>query len=343
MKPVLPGASTASVVLAIASRDGRHLLEGMLPSVAAQRFREFRVVVVDDGSTDGTVGWLAEHWPQVEVVALGRSVGVTAAFNVCITAASGTQFLALFNNDMELDPDCIGELVSALRRHPEAGFAAAKLVSFHDRRVLDGAGDVFDWNGTARRRGHGELDRGQYDAPGVVFGACGGAALYRRSALDAVGPFYEPFYAFLEDVDWSFRARLSGIGCRYVPSAVAYHMGSATLGAGMTDFTRYHLTRNAIWLVLRDYPRTALLRRLPRLARAQLGELLDAYHHRQLRTWLRAWRDALRAAPAVLRDRSAVQRRRSVELRALEAAVAEGHEAATEGSVAATARADGNR
>jgi GT2 family glycosyltransferase len=321
----LPAAEQASVVLAIATRDGRHLLEGMLPSVAAQRFRDFRVVVVDDGSRDGTPDWLAAHWPQVEVIALPRSVGVTAAFNVCIATAGGAELLALFNNDMELDPDCVGELVEALRRYPAAGFATAKLMNFHDRRMLDGAGDVFDWNGTAWRRAHGELDRGQYDAPEPIFGACGGAALYRRTALDAVGLFYEPFFAFLEDVDWSFRARLAGIGCRYVPTAVAFHMGSATLGAGMTDFTRYHLTRNAIWLVLRDYPLSAFARWLPRLMRGQIGAMRDARRHDQLRVWLRAWRDALRGAPAALRDRRAVQRCRRVGRAALEAAIAEGH------------------
>lgn len=325
MSAALPGDRNAAVVLAIASRDGRHLLAQMLPSVAAQSFRDFRVVVVDDASGDGTAQWLGAEWPQVQVVALERAGGVTAAFNVCIEAARDAQFLALFNNDMELHPDCVGELVGALGAHPEAGFATAKLVNFHDRALLDGAGDLFYWSGMAWRRGHGERDEGQYDEPGAVFGACGGAALYRCSALDAVGPFYEPFFAFLEDVDWSFRARLAGFTCRYVPSAVTYHMGSATLGAGMTDFTRYHLTRNAIWLVARDYPAAALWRKLPRLARGQAALFLDARRHGQLRVWARAWRDALRGLPGVLRDRRRVQARARVGLPELERAVAEGH------------------
>lgn len=311
-----------AMVLAIATRDGRHLLEQMLPSVAAQRFRDFRVVVVDDGSSDGTADWLVERWPEAELVALADNRGVTAAFNVCLRAIGEAEFLALFNNDMELDPGCLGELVAALRAHPEAGFAGAKLVNFHRRDMLDGAGDVFYWGGTGWRRGHGEYDRGQYDRPRAIFGACGGAALYRRTALDAVGPFYEPFFAFFEDVDWSFRAQLSGIGCRYVPTAVAYHMGSATLGAGMTDFTRYHLTRNAIWLVLRDYPAEALVRQLPRLLRVQLLGLRDARRHGQLGPWARGWRDALRGLPAALRDRREVQRRRRVSVRRLEQVIA---------------------
>jgi len=317
----LPRPEAPAVVLTIPSRDGRHLLEQMLPSLAAQRFREFRVVVVDDGSSDGTVEWMRERWPEADVVALDQGLGVTAVFNVCLRAVGDAEFLALFNNDMELDPDCLGELVAALREHPEAGFAGAKQLDFRDRDVLDGAGDVFWWGGSGWRRGHGEPDRAQYDEPRAIFGACGGAALYRRTALEAVGPFYEPFFAFYEDVDWSFRAQLAGFACRYVPTAVVYHMGSATLGAGMTDFTRYHLTRNAVWLVVRDYPAAALLRQLPRLAYAQAAGLRDAWRRGQLGPWARAWRDALRGLPAALRDRREVQRRRRVSLRRLDAVI----------------------
>ena len=90
---------------------------------------------------------------------------------------------------MELHPDCLGELLSALREHPEAGSAGAKLINYHDRAVLDGAGDVFGWAGSGWRRGHGERDDGRYDTPQPIFGACAGAALYRRAALEAVGGF----------------------------------------------------------------------------------------------------------------------------------------------------------
>ncbi|MGH3994108.1 MAG: glycosyltransferase, partial [Pseudonocardiaceae bacterium] len=169
--------------MAVLSYDGRHLLETMLPSLAAQEFRDYRVVVVDNGSSDGTAGWLAEHWPQVAVVALPDNVGVTPALNVCVREAR-TEFVGLFNNDLELHPAALGELVGALREHPQAASAGAKLVDFHDHAVLDGAGDTFAWAGTGDRRGHGERDRGQYDQPGEFFGACGGAAVYRRAAFE---------------------------------------------------------------------------------------------------------------------------------------------------------------
>lgn len=320
----LPRPSAPRVVLAVATWNGRHLLETLLPSMAAQTYRDFRLVVVDDASTDDTVAWLRRTWPQADVVALERNGGVTAAFNRCVDAAGDAELVALFNNDIELDAKCLGELVAALDAHPEAGSAGAKLLNFDRRDELDGAGDVFDWAGTATRRGHGQLDRGQYPEGEEVFGACAGAAMYRRSAFERVGRFDERFYAFYEDVDWNFRAQLAGLPARYVPSAVAFHMGSATLGRGLTDFTRYHLIRNGIWIVAKDFPAGALVRHLPRILYVQAAQLVLAVMARRTRVWARAVRDALRALPAVRRDRRAVQAARTVTLADLERAVAAG-------------------
>lgn len=319
--PRPPDPDSPRLVLAIATYNGRALLEAMLPSVAEQRLRDFRVVVVDDGSSDDTLPWLAAQWPEAHVVALERNGGVTAAFNACIAAAGDVELIALFNNDIELDPDCLAELVRALDEHPDVGFAAAKLLDYHRRDTLDGAGDLLDWAGTGWRRGHGEPDDGRYDEAGPVFGACAGAALYRRSALDRVGPFDERFFAFCEDVDWNLRARLLGVSCCYVPTAIAYHMGSATLGAGMTTFARYHITRNALWVVAKGFPAAAIGRHLPRLLYTQAATAAVAARDGQLGAFARAWRDALRALPAVARDRRRIQRGRTITVRELEALV----------------------
>jgi GT2 family glycosyltransferase len=311
-----PPALTAAVL----SYNGRHLLEVILPSLARQRYRDFEVVVVDNGSRDDTVAWLHERWPDVEIVSLPENLGVTAALNVCARAGGG-ELVALLNNDLELDPSCLGELVNALREHPEAGWAAAKLRDFHQRELLDGAGDIFTWAATGGRRGHGEPDRGQYDTPHAIFGACGGAAMYRRRLFAEVGLFDEDFFAFYEDVDWNLRAQLAGWSCRYVPAAVAYHMGSATLGRGLTDFTRYHLVRNQLWIIAKDLPARAIARHAHQLLFGQALNLAAAIRDRRLGVWLRAWRDGLRGLPAALRKRRDVQRRRRITLRALEAVV----------------------
>lgn len=316
----MPAEPQPVLTAAVLTYNGRELLEIALPSLAAQRFHDVRTVVVDNGSRDDTIPWLREHWPEIEIVALAQNVGVTAGLNACFDAAD-TEFVALLNNDLELDPDCLGELVAALREHPRAGSVTAKLLDFHDRSVIDGAGDLFIWHGLPARRGHGERDRGQYDRAQPVFGACGAVAVYRRAALDAVGPFDESFFAFYEDSDWAFRAQLLGWECRYVPSAVAYHMGSATVGAAATDFSRYHLWRNGVWLVAKNYPALALVLQAPRIAVGHVGHLRDAIREHRLGIWRRALTDALRGLPAVLRRRRVVQRGRTRTVRELDAIV----------------------
>jgi GT2 family glycosyltransferase len=303
--------SDPALTAVVLNFDGRHLLETLLPSLAAQSFPAARVVVVDNGSHDGSVEWLGREWPDVEAVRLPENVGVTRALNVCVDVAR-TEFVALLNNDLELDPDCFGELVSALRAHPEAGSAGGKLLDFNQRNVIDGAGDTLTWRGNGHRRGHGEDDRGQYDEARAIFGACGGAAMYTRSALEQVGRFDEDFYAFFEDVDWSLRAQIAGLQCRYVPSAVVYHLGSATIGRGLSDFTRYHLWRNGIWLVAKSLPLTVIVRHAHQLAFGQAINLAVAARDRRLGIWLRSWSDALRAIPAVWQKRRAIQRSRRV-------------------------------
>jgi GT2 family glycosyltransferase len=305
------------LTVGILTYNGRHLLETLLPSLAAQRDADLATVVVDNGSTDDTVEWLKATWPDVRVISLPRNVGVTAALNVCLSAGDG-EFVAVLNNDVELAPDCVSELVSALRKHPKAAVVTAKLIDFDDRRLLDGAGDRYEWTGLASRRGQGERDAGQYDQSREIFGACGCVAMYRRSVLDAIGGFDDQLYAFYEDVDWSFRAWLRGYSCRYVPTAVAYHMGGATLGREPNDFTLYQYWRNTIWVVAKNYPASALLRHGYRFVNSQRGNLLWAMKTGHGQVFIRAWRDALRGMPTILRKRRVVQRSRTIGLHELE-------------------------
>jgi GT2 family glycosyltransferase len=303
------------LTVAIATYNGRALLEGALASLDGQLFRDFCVLVVDDGSSDDSVSWLRDSRPEVELICQPNR-GVTAALNVCLSAPA-SELVMLLNNDVELHPDCLAELVAALDAHPQAGSATAKLIDFHDRDVLDGAGDVLLWSGNGHRRGHGERDRGQYDEPRAIFGACAAAAVYRRTTIARVGLLDEDFGAFFEDVDWALRAQLAGFDCRYVPSAVVFHMGSATLGAGLTDFTRYQLWRNAVWMLVKGMPTSLALRHAPQLLAGQLLNMAVAVRDRKLDIWLRAWRDALRGLPKMLERRRHIQATRRVSPREL--------------------------
>jgi GT2 family glycosyltransferase len=312
------------VTVAIATYNGSHLLDTVLGSLERQSFQDFRTVVVDDASTDGTLQRLAEQWPGVEILAHSENRGVAAALNSCVQASQGSDLVLLLNNDVELDPACIERLLSAMRAHPRAAVVGAKLLDFSERNLLDGTGDTYSWAGIPHRRGQGEVDHGQYDELREVFGACAAAALYRRSAFDAIGGFDERFFALCEDVDWSFRARLAGFGCRYEPSAIAYHIGSASLGPRVSEFTLYHNWRNQIWVVAKNYPVGALLLHLPDLIMGLAANAYVALRHGCARVWARAVRDALRDPRATLRARRQIQSARTCSRSELERVIDSG-------------------
>lgn len=288
MRPVIGPFPLVSVV--IPTWNGRHHLEACLPALFRQTYTPFEVIVVDNGSNDGTLAWLAREWPTVRVVALRRNYGVARAFNEGVRAARGA-FIALLNNDTEPEPNWLAALVEALHRHPEAGMAASKIKLWDDRRRLHAAGDYYTRGGRPGNRGVWEEDDGRYDAEDEVFGPCGAAAMYRRELFDDVGLFDECFGSYLEDVDLAWRAQRAGWRCVYVPHAVVYHKISATGGGPLASF---YTGRNWIYLLLKDYPAPLMRRYWRDILREQRSVTVQA---------LRAWRGA--AARARLRGQIA--------------------------------------
>ena len=314
-------ASAKSVTVAVLNYDGRRLLDIVLPSVLAlSGIEEARVLVVDNGSRDDSAEHVRATWPTVDVLAINENIGVAAALNRAVRA-SETEFVALLNNDIELDPGWLGPLVAALASHPEAASASGKLLRFDDRARIDAAGDLMLWSGAVANRGRGMRDEGQFEAPQAVFAACAGAALYRRSAFDAVGPFDESFFAYLEDIDWGVRAQLAGFSSRYVPSAVAYHMGAATTSARRGFYGRLQ-RRNTLLLVTKDFPASALLRHGWKVVLGQLVSLAASARDGLLLEQFRAWGEWLARLPATLRARREVQSTRVAGTHELDAAIA---------------------
>ena len=305
--------------LVILNYNGRELLEAHLPSVLAVEHDDAEVVVVDNGSSDDSVGLLRERFPQVRIVALPANVGVTAALNVMVHEARG-EYVAMLNNDVDLAPDWLRIMIATLERHPRASAAQGKLLRYFDRATIDRAGDVVHWSSACFGRGAGEPDGPQFDEPAEVFSVGGAAALYRRSVFDEVGDFDEDFFAYVEDVDWGFRARLAGWGARYEPSALGYHRGGATLGE-INPFSLYHLRRNQLWMVLKCYPAGSLLRHGPAVLAFNLVGIAIGIRAGQAGVIWRAYRDAVRGLPKTLRKRRAIQRGRRVGERELAALI----------------------
>ena len=299
------------VTVVIPNWNGERFLRLCLGSLRGQTFRGFETILVDNGSTDCSRAFAKKHFPEVNVVPLGENRGIAAAFNAGIEV-SETEYVVLLNNDTEQDPGWLEALVRAAEDHPEAGLFASKLVDFHDRKVLDGAGDAMRLSGLPYRLGHGERDGGRFDRPAYVFGACAAAALYRRDMLDEVGLFDEDFVSYCEDGDLSFRAQLAGYRCFYVPGAVVYHMGSASTG-GKRSATATRLgSRNSFSLLVKNLPLSAVAHILPFFVLGQLGRLITAAATGSLRAHLEGLAGAWHHLPLMLEKRARIQKRKKL-------------------------------
>lgn len=292
--------------------NGRRFLGICLSSLRKQTFQDFEAVVVDNGSTDGSAEYIEENFPEAGVVALDENRGFAAAANAGIQA-SGAEFVVLLNNDTEQNPLWLESLITAADAHPEAGFFASKLLDFEDRTILDGAADAIHWSGLTLRIGHGERDLGQYDEQKPVFGACGAAAMYRRAMLGDIGLFDEDFISYCEDGDLSFRAQLMGYDCIYAPSAVVYHMGSATSGGKGSPLSMRLGTRNSVWLAVKNLPAPLLPKRLPLAVAGQsLRIALTSSSPELFKAHIAGLAQAARHLPAMLGKRRKIQARRRV-------------------------------
>jgi GT2 family glycosyltransferase len=311
-----------TVAVIIPNWNGHRFLAACFDSLRAQRYRDFEIVLVDNGSHDASVPFTRAHYPEVRIVALPRNLGFAGAVNRGIEASYGP-YMALLNNDTEADPDWLGELVRALEADPPAASAASKIREYGaDRRDrIYSVGDALTPDGCPRRIGAGEIDCGQWDEPREVFGACGGAALYRRSVMAEIGLLDEAFFAYLEDGDWAFRARLAGYRCVVAPSAVVYHVGSGTAGAGSPLAFRLG-TRNRVRLLLKNYPAPWLIRLAPAILQSHARLLAAAALDGRLLPVLRGYAEAVLLLRGTLRERQRVQRLRRAPEATLRAALA---------------------
>jgi GT2 family glycosyltransferase len=284
---------------------GPHLAR-CLEAVRAQVLPALRVIVVDNGSVDGSLTALAARPGDLELVALGRNTGFATAANRGIERAEDCEWVALLNPDAFPEPGWLQALVRATGERPGYALLASRQLMANDPSRFDGAGDVYAVSGLAWRRLFGQPARGAALAAEEVFGPCAAAALYRRDALVEVGGFDESFFCYFEDVDLAFRMRLRGHRCLYVPEAVVHHVGSAVRGRH-SAFALYHGHRNLVWTWWKNMPRSLVASYLPHHLAMTGVALLHFTARGQLGPVLRAKRDALRGLPAVFERRRRIQ------------------------------------
>jgi GT2 family glycosyltransferase len=276
--------------------NGRRWLDGCLGSLAAQTRAAHETIVVDNGSVDGSVAFVRERFPDVTVIELGINTGFAAAANRGIDKARG-ELVALLNTDLVLAPDWLARMVDALCDDATAASVACKMLALDRPGIVYDAGDVLRRDGACEQRGRFGRDDGRWDAPGEVFGACAGAALYRRSALGTVGGFDERYFAYLEDVDLALRLRLHGWRCLYEP-AVVWHAGAGS-SHQLPGGHRRLVERNTLLLVAKAFP----ARWLPLVAYRQLGWAWHAQRDGVLSDFAHGALQALPMLPGALRER----------------------------------------
>jgi hypothetical protein len=238
------------ISVVVVNFSGKKFLDGCLSSLVGQTFRDFEIILVDNGSSDGSADHVRECYPSVILVETGKNLGFAGGTNAGIRVAKG-EFIFTMNNDMVADPHLLEEIKKPMQADSCVGMCGSKIL-FPDGRINSTALCI-SRSGAGEDRGIGEPDHGQYDTAEEIFAPCAGAALYRCAMLVDIGLFDEDFFLYYEDVDLAFRGRLAGWKCMYVPTARIVHIYKGTAGFN-SDISVYYGNRNLVWCVVKNFP-----------------------------------------------------------------------------------------
>lgn len=249
------------VSVIIPNYNGIAYLDGIFASLERQTMKDYEVILVDNGSSDGSVSFTAGNYPWVRIIELPENFGFSRAVNEGIKAA-GAPYVLLLNNDTEAEPDFLEEMTAAIKRHEKAFSCSARMIQFDNRELLDDAGNYYNALGWAFARGKGK-DIRTYEREEKIFASCAGAAIYRKKIFEKIGYFDEEHFAYLEDTDVCYRARIYGYENWYAPKARVYHVGSGTSGSRYNQFKTRYSSRNNVYLIYKNMPVLQVLLNLP--------------------------------------------------------------------------------
>jgi hypothetical protein len=297
----------ASIV--VLNLNGQRHLPPLLAALALQSMRDFELVFVDNGSADASVTFIEQgcrsYGIPLQLIRNSANRGFAPACNQGLQVAR-SDHVVMLNNDTRPEPHWLEQMLATLAGEPRVGMVAAKMLFAHDPGRINSAGIAVDWTGIAWDWRGGEVDDPGERAVQEIFGPCGGAALYRRQMLLELGGFDEDFFAYLEDVDLAWRARLAGWRCLYQPQARVLHAHSATWGDA-SPRKRFLLGRNKIWLLAKDMPEPWLTGLLPTIAAYDLLAVGYGVAMRGDMAGLRGRLAGLRGLPRMADKRRAVQ------------------------------------
>lgn len=253
----------SEVTVIIPNYNGIKFMDVCLQSLNNQTLRDFSIILVDNASTDGSYELVKNEYPYVKRIRLDKNYGFSRAVNEGIKAAS-TPYVILLNNDTEVHEDFVMKLFVRIKKSNRNFSCGSRMLDFNQRDVIDDAGGLYCALGYAFSKGKGGK-YSDYEEEKEVFFNCAGAAIYRKSVFEKIGYFDEDFFAYLEDVDVGYRARIYGYKNIFHPEAIVYHVGSGTSGSRYNSFKTGLSSRNNIYLIHKNMPLLQIIINLPLL------------------------------------------------------------------------------
>jgi len=249
------------VTVIIPNYNGKEYLMECVGSVTENTKIPVDIIVVDNGSQDGSAQEIKLHYPQVNVILLGKNYGFSRAVNEGIRVAN-TPYVLLLNNDTKIKSGFVEYLLHRIKSDSKLFSVEAKMLQYHQKDRIDSAGTFYNLLGWARARGKGQPAY-KYEKACYTFAACAGAAIYRKKIFDEIGLFDEDYFAYLEDIDIGYRAKKYGYRNAYEPKAVVYHVGSAASGSRYNAFKVKISARNNIYLIYKNMSKIQIIMQFP--------------------------------------------------------------------------------
>ena len=286
-----------------------------LRALNEQSYRDFEVVIIDNCSSDGSLHEIQSYLQssniasRMKLVTLDRNLGF-AGGNLEGLKYSDSNYIALLNTDTKPEPGWLSALVETMDNNPQVGICASKLVVY-GTDIIDSAGDGFSTLLKGFKREEGEKDS-LYNEKEYVFGACAGAALYRKKIIDELGFLDEDFFLVHEDTDLNFRTQLAGWKVLYIPTAIVHHKVRSSIGH-MSDTAVYYTLRNSEFVRIKNVPIGIFLRYLPEFILGMIIEFIYfAIKHKQIRLYFKAKIDVVRMLPLMLKKRTVIMKNKKV-------------------------------
>lgn len=297
------------VSIIIVNWNGEQYIKDCLASVFNQFYKNFRVILVDNGSTDKSIDFVKDNFPKVKIIALEKNYGFTGGNNFGIREAfrdEEVKYIALLNVDTKVQPQWLKELMIVAESNAVVGCCQPKVLSLTNPKLLDAVGIIFNRSGGAIQLGYGKEDFGQYNQIKEVFGACAAAVLYRREMLEKIGLFDEDFFSYYEDVDLALRVRLAGWKCIYVPASIVYHKHSYTYRKD-SPVTKFFCERNTYYYIIKNLPIDIVIKFFIRKSLSIVSTILRYIRGKKfelLRYYLKANFEAMINIPKMFKKRN---------------------------------------